>query len=192
MNAKSWPFTKLVMRWFGNGRQALAVVGPSRGTGCSYLCANLAVVFSQLHQRTLLIDADLRNPRQHKVFNLPNNLGLTELLSGRTNEAEILRIESFVDLSVLPAGNTPPNPQELLSQRKFHDVLAILAERFDVILIDTPPAGESSDSQTIAVKTGGALMVVRDGLTRLEGTRNVKNMITGPGCELVGTVINNF
>jgi len=183
--------SQLIMRWFGNGRQALCLTAPSRNTGCSYLAANLAVVFSQLHQKTLLIDADLRTPRLHDIFRVPNKVGLTEILSGRTSQAEIVKVEPFENLSVLTAGNLPPNPQELLSQQKFHDLLAVLAERFDVILIDTPPADENSDSQTVAIKTGGALMVVRDNRTHLKSALRLRDMIMGPGCELVGTVLNN-
>jgi len=111
--------SQLMLRWIDAeaGHKTLAVVSAGRGEGRSFTAANLAVVFSQLGERTLLIDADLRNPRQHQLFNLENRIGLSSVLAGRAELPEtIVRIPGLIDLSVLPAGATPPNPQELLSR----------------------------------------------------------------------------
>ena len=104
--------SQLMMRWFDKAeqRQVLAVVGTARHEGRSYLAANLAVVFSQLGERTLLVDADLRNPRQHELFKIDNNVGLSTVLSERSRDEAIVRITDLVGLFVLPAGPTPPNP----------------------------------------------------------------------------------
>ena len=99
-----------MLRWFDaeTGHKALAVVSPDAGEGRSFIAANLAVVFSQLGERTLLIDADLRNPSQHQLFRLPNKLGLSSILAGRAElEETVTRIPGLIDVSVMPAGATP-------------------------------------------------------------------------------------
>ena len=102
----------------------LTIVGAERGEGRTYLAANLAIVFSQLGERTLLVDADLREPRQHFLFHLENQVGFSTLLAGRSREEAIVRIPDLAGLSVLPAGPTPPNPAraaEPAQLRRVHD-----------------------------------------------------------------------
>lgn len=109
--------TQLMQRWFGLGGRRLAIIAPLKGMGASYVTANLAVVFSQLGQRTLLIDANLHDPRQHEIFGLEKRrTGFTDILAGRGDSATIVRMEDFVSLSILPAGTIPPNPAELLGR----------------------------------------------------------------------------
>jgi len=111
--------SQLMLRWFANGNKSLAIACVNPGEGASLFAANMAVVFSQLGERTLLVDANLRNPSQHKIFNLKGKLGLSDILAERADFEEISKISSFIDLSVLPAGTIPPNPQELLSRSFF-------------------------------------------------------------------------
>src|SRR5450830_1639547 len=111
--------SQLMLRWFARGHKALVVVSINADDGAAIFAANLAVVFSQLGEQTLLVDANLRKPRQHEVFNLTQRQGLSDVLAGRADMGAVTRIESFVDLSVLGAGTLPPNPQELLSRDGF-------------------------------------------------------------------------
>src|SRR5450755_3440224 len=131
--------SQLTHRWFTDvGHKALAVTSPGRGEGRSWLAANLATVFAQIGERTLLIDADMRHPRQHQIFNLGNDIGLSALLTGRAGREIIQRIHPQLRLFVLAAGLAPPNPQELLSGPIFEFVLDRLAGQFSVVIIDTP------------------------------------------------------
>lgn len=184
--------SQLLLRWLDKeaGRQCLAVVGSGRGEGRSFLAANLAVLFAQLGERTLLIDADMRNPGQHKLFRVDNRLGLSAVLSGRAGSEVIKRITPLVGLSVLPAGAQPPNPQELLSRPVFTQLLQRLGEHFDVIIIDTPPAAEYADAQAVAARTGGALMVARKNLSASSMLRDAAASISQAGAVLVGSVLN--
>ncbi len=184
--------TQLLLRWFTPERKVLAIVSPSRGDGRSYLAANLAIVFSQLGERTLLIDADMRDARQHELFGLPNQYGLSALLTGRMNGAGIARVNHFANLSVIPAGATPPNPLELVSRAEFKDVLAHESSNFDVILIDTPAAATSSDAQAIAARAGGALVVAREDRSRVEAISRLTASIQSTHAEIVGCVLNRF
>jgi receptor protein-tyrosine kinase len=138
---------------------ALTSVDP--GDGKSFVCANLAVAFSQLGERTLLIDANLRDPRQHHFFRLRERMGLSGLLAGRAGLSQVRRIQDLPGLSVLPAGASPPNPQELLAGNPFRRLLTELSQHFGVILIDTPAAQTASDVHGVAVRAGAALPWVR-------------------------------
>ncbi len=184
--------SQLMLRWFGASalHQTLAVVSADRGEGRSWIAANLAVVFSQLGERTLLIDADLRNPRQHSLFGIDNSVGLSTLLSGRRAENSIQRIPQLRDLSVLPAGMLPPNPQELLSRPFFDMFLAEIRKQYDVILIDTPAAADNADAQTISARAGSAVLVTQKGISRATRVRRILNDIRETGAQVVGSVIS--
>lgn len=184
--------SQLMLRWFGaeEEQKALAIVSPSAGDGRSWLAANLAVVFSQLGERTLLIDADLRNPHQHTLFGIDNKLGLSAVLSGRGGPDAITRIPSLLDLSVLPAGAIPPNPQELLSRPIFAKLIGECASAFDVILIDTPPATTYADAQMISVRASGALLLAQCNRSRSSQLRRVASDLVQAGTTLVGSVLN--
>lgn len=183
--------SQLMLRWFTAGNKALAMVGTNAGDGASYLAANLAVVFSQLGERTLLIDANLRSPGVSALFNLGGRMGLSDVLADRADLSSVVRIPAFVDLSVLPAGTTPPNPAELLSRNSLVDMLANLGESYDVILLDTPPASDSADFQTVAARAKGAVVTVRKNHTRLNDVAGVKAMLGAAGAEVVGAVVND-
>lgn len=180
---------QLMLRWFSRNK-ALAITSAAATDGASRLTANLAVVFSQLGERTLLIDANLRTPQVSPLFKLANRMGLSDLLADRTDVSAITRIPAFVDLSVLPAGTEAPNPAELLAREKMQDLLLVLAGEYDVILIDTPPATEAADFQAVAARTRGALLVTRKHKTRLNDAAGIKAMITAAGAETVGAVLN--
>lgn len=184
--------SQLMVRWFTGEeeRKTLAIVSPGYGEGRSYLAANLAVVFSQLGEHTLLIDADLRNPRQHELFKLDNNSGLSSILSNRGDVSDIRRIPSFMDLSVLCAGPVPPNPQELLGRPLFSKLLEEMASEFDVIIIDTPAAEEFADVQNIAIRAGSALLLVRAQQTRMSDLRDLAKTLVNSGVVVVGSVLN--
>ena len=184
--------SQLMLRWFADDRKALAIVGSSAGDGASYTAANLAVVFSQLGERTLLIDADLRTPRQHDVFKLHNRQGLSDVLAGKAGLEAIERIPAFIDLSVLPAGTTVPNPQELLGRPALVELLERLGAHYDVILLDTSPAAMGADTQTVTARAGGALMVARKNHTRLNAADALKEQLAAAGAEVVGTVLNEY
>ena len=181
--------SQLLLRWFNERRRALALVGGQPGAGCSRLCANLAVVFSQLGERTLLVDADLRAPRQHQLFRLPSGPGLADWLAGKAGPEVVGRVAGLRDLSVLPAGSGAPNPQELISREAFTDLLDELTRDYEVVLLDTPPAGVAADAQVIAARAGGGLLVLRRHHTRMGDARQQVEAFAAAGVPLVGTAL---
>lgn len=186
--------TQLLLRCFDAvpDRSALAIVSGDRREGRSLVAANLAIVFSQLGERTLLIDGNMRHPRQHELFGLENRNGLSAMLSGRGNREAVQRIPGLANLSVLVSGVMPPNPLELLSRSAFPMLLRDLGKEMDVILIDTPAAAECSDAQAIAVRAGAALIVVRNNTARMRSVRNLAHAVTQAGAAIVGSVLNEF
>ena len=185
--------SQLMLRWFGIGsdRRGLAIVSASPMEGRSYIAANLAIVFSQLGERTLLIDADMRSPRQHHLFNLGRRVGLSDMLVGRAGPEAVVSIPSLQDLSVLPAGAIPPNPQELLGRQEFSRLLQSLGQDFSVIIIDTPSAGECADAHTVAVRAGAALMVARQNKSSVPQISKFAQGLREFGVTLVGSVLND-
>jgi receptor protein-tyrosine kinase len=186
--------SQLVMRWFSTGerRSALAITSAERGDGRSYIAANLAVLFSQLGQRTLLIDADMRNPRQHTLFGIENRSGLSAILSGRAGIADVQRVTAMMDLSVLPAGAMPPNPQELLARSTFPQMLADYTNEYDVILIDTPPDREYADGHIAAARAGAAVVVARKNASHTKSVGNLVDSMKHAGVMVVGAVLNEY
>ncbi len=182
---------QLMLRWFTDVHKTLTLISPSRGEGRSLMAANLAIVFSQLGERTLLIDADLRQPRQHTLFKLQSIYGLADVLAGRADLTAITRIPAFRDLSILPAGTVPPNPVELIS-RNLKKCLHQLQTQFDVILIDTPSAELGIDAQIISSNCGGALLVARQHKTRINDLQMLKDALQETGSQCLGVVLTDF
>ncbi|QNA99323.1 chain length determinant protein tyrosine kinase EpsG [Massilia sp. Se16.2.3] len=184
--------SQLMLRWFARGRRALAVVGADPEDGAALFAANLAVVLSQLGEQTLLVDANLRSPRQQEVFGLKPRQGLSDLLVGRTDLDAIVRVPGFADLSVLPAGTLPPNPQELLSREAFRTLHTLLENRYDVLLYDLAPFGYGADALAVAARAGGVLLAARKDHTRVADVARMAEQLVEAGAEVVGAVVMEF
>ena len=182
--------SQLMLRWFTTGHKALAIVSYNPGDGVSLFAANLAVVFSQLGERTLLIDSNLRYPQQHEIFNIKNKQGLSDVLAGRAGISEVIaRIDAFIDLSVLPAGTPPPNPLELLNRSSFDNINDQLADQFDIILYDTVAFSNGTDALAIAARTDGALLVASKNNTRLNDIHIMNEQLKRTGIEVIGSIL---
>jgi protein-tyrosine kinase len=182
--------SQLQLRWFNEKNNTLAVVAARRRSGCSHLAANLAIAFAQLGQRTLLIDANLRRPSQHALFNGAPGVGLSNLLVGRCELDEVLTpVAPFADLKVIYAGTQPPNPQELLSRAPFRYLLEMASKSFDAIIIDTPPILEFADAQIVAAATGGCLLTTRRHRTRVVDVESAMARFAPTGAAVLGTAI---
>lgn len=186
--------TQLLIRWYNPdaGRRTLAIASACAREGRSFVAANLAVVFSQLGLRTLLIDADFRAPRQQAIFNIPDRFGLSSALSGRSDLSAAAPVSGLTGLAVMPAGPIPPNPLELLSRGGFAALLGKAQAEYDMILIDTPPVTEYADAQSIAYRAGDALLVSRKDQTRLDETERAVREISDASARIVGTLMNAF
>jgi protein-tyrosine kinase len=186
--------SQLMLRWLNTTpRNMLAIASPQPGEGRSWLAANLATAFAQAGQRTLLIDTDLRNPCQHLLFNVENSIGLSALLTGRTEGKEVVhRVHPQLKLFVLPAGLVPPNPQELLMRPIFETVLNRLGQLFGVVVLDTPPATATFDSQIISARAGAAVLLSRRNRTRVSELVATMQSLAETGVHVLGSVVNEY
>lgn len=182
----------LMQRWFANGHGGLAIVGVNTGDGTSLLAANLAIAFSQLGERTLLVDANMRAPRQHAIFRFGQRPGLSDLLAGRTSLDAIAAPEHFPSLAVLTAGTRPPNPHELIHRPAFYALWENLAALYDVILYDAPAFSVASDALSIATRTGGVMIVARRHETGLAAAKSAAARVQRCGATVVGSILNQF
>ena len=172
-------------------RDALAVVSPDAGDGKTYLAANLAVAFSQLGERTLLIDADIRTPRQHALLNVENGAGFTSVLAGFSDTAAAIRPSPAApDLYLMPAGPVPPNPLELLQRRRFAALVREVRHEFVHVLIDTPAAVRGGDCRVIAGRCGAALVVGRRSRSRLAPLEGLLEALGRAQVKVAGVVMN--
>jgi protein-tyrosine kinase len=186
--------TQLLIRWFkpAAGRRTLVIASPGAREGRSFVAANLAVTFSQLGHRTLLIDADFRAPRQQSIFNISDRFGLSSALSGRSDLSAASPVAGLTGLAVMPAGPVPPNPLELLSRGSFAALLAKAQSEYDVVLIDTPPASEYADVQSIVYRAGDAMLISRKDQTRLADTERTVRELSDASGRIVGTLMNSY
>jgi chain length determinant protein tyrosine kinase EpsG len=185
--------SQINFRWDKSpGRKILATISPGRGEGRSWLAANLATVFAQMGMRTLLIDADMRHPRQHLLFNLDNSVGLSALLTGRAGREIVSRVHPQLKLFVLTAGILPPNPQELLGRPVFDVILNLFSSQYDIVILDTPACAEVADAQILCARAGTAIMLARRHHTRHAQLTDAMLNLTQTGVNVVGSVMNEF
>lgn len=182
--------SELLSRWLGAGKNVLAVVSNEPSSGGSFVAANLAASFAQLGENTLLIDADLRTPVQHRIFGLRGRAGLSTILNGRQWTEIIDTIAYFGNLSVLCAGPRPPNPLETLSRTALSVLLDEVRQHYGVVVIDTSAARQGPDARTVAARAGSALLVVRQNEARAVDTEELRVSLSDYGAEIVGAVMS--
>jgi len=171
-------------------QKSIAVLSAERKAGRSYICANLATVFAQLGTRTLLIDADYVEPRQHRLFRLSNRGGLSAILAGRALLDSAQKVPALPLLSVITSGPRPPNPQDLLERPNLARFLRRAEMEYEVILIDTPASAAGSSARLIARAAGAAVQVVRAGRTAASDAERLSQEVAAVGSRMVGVVIN--
>lgn len=178
---------QLLEHWFVAGRSLLAIVSPDSGDGRSRLAAQLAAIFAELGVDTLLIDADLRSPVQHRLFGLPNRDGLADFLDG--GRSRLARRGAH--LTVLVAGKAGADPLELLSRARLKALISEAATRYRVVLIDTPAAARGPDLQMFAALAGGAVVVARKGSADARSLASLKRALARCASRVVATVLND-
>jgi capsular exopolysaccharide synthesis family protein len=166
------------------------VTSANMSEGKSTTVSNLAVAFAQQGKKVLLIDADLRKPTLQYVFNLKNSVGLSSVLSWRSQLADCINNTHIPDLDVITSGQIPPNPSELLGSNSMKSLLTTLKSSYEIILIDSPPLLPVTDAKVLGGIVDGLILVLKSGSTEIEDVKKVKAMIDGISAKILGTILN--
>ncbi len=185
--------TSIVSTAIGQGTRSFVVTAPRRGSGCTYFAANIALAFAQMSMPTLLVDTNLRNPRVAEMFGIERN---TEGLSNTLRRRDLRNVPIINDiiqgLSILTAGDMPPNPQELLSSAQFLALSNNLERRFGVVIYDTAAAMEFADASIVVARVGAAIIVARQHQTTFDDVSTLSRKFRASQCKFLGTVMNAF
>jgi chain length determinant protein tyrosine kinase EpsG len=172
-------------------RRPLAVLSADAGDGRSFVAANLALAFSQLGERTVLVDANLRDPGLHKLLGVPERPSLSTLLCGVPLARPFDRSAQMPSLYVLQAGTPPPNPAELLERPIFKRLMDELQRSFDRVIVDTPPGRGMPDARVVAAACGQAVLVGRKHRSSVARINAMTERIRRVGVDVVGVILNN-
>lgn len=168
----------------------LLVTSPAPEEGKSTTLANLAVSLAQGGRQVILVDCDLRRPRQHELFGVPAEPGLSNAILAKVDAPQL--VATGVDgLSLLPAGAVPPNPADLLGSRRMEAIIANLKTRADLVLFDAPPVIAVTDAALLASKLDGVLLVVSAGRTQRDHAQRAKDLLEKIHIRIVGAVLTN-
>jgi capsular exopolysaccharide synthesis family protein len=174
----------------GQGHKIIQVTSPNVGDGKSTLAANLAVSIAQSGKSVLLIDADFRRPRVHKVFGLKPTSGLASVIMEQAELNDVIQSCGVPGLSVLPCGPIPNNPAELLTQPRLKELLEIMREKFDFVIVDTPPVLAVTDPSVVAPLVDGVIMTVRISKNGRPHAKRAKEILATLGANVLGVVVN--
>lgn len=172
------------------GCRLVLVTSANPGDGKTVVATNLAASLAQAGERVLVVDADIRKPRCHRVFSLRNRVGLTNVLVDSVGVAEAVQETSVEGLFVLTSGPIPPNPAELLESSAADQVLAQVRDEYDHVLVDSPPAGGLADASILASKVDGIILVLNAGETRVDQALDVKESLERAKGRILGVVLN--
>jgi capsular exopolysaccharide synthesis family protein len=181
--------TALLLSSAGHAPRTLLITSSQPAEGKTTTSVNTAISLAQTGASVLIIDADLRRPRVHRIFGLKNNAGLSNYLAGDGELASLIQI-AMPNLYVLPVGPLPPNPAELLGSPKMKTVIETLSANFDYVVIDSPPVSSFADSLILSSLVEGVIIVVKGGVTPREMAQRTKAHLQSVGAKILGIVIN--
>jgi capsular exopolysaccharide synthesis family protein len=164
--------------------------GPQEGKTTT--ATSLAITMAGAGSRVLLVDADMRRPRIHKIFGMENRTGLSSLILGDGTLASVIRQTLVTRLDVLPCGPVPPNPAELLHTVAFQRLLAEMASSYDRVVIDSPPVGVVADAVVVGTQVNGVLVVLRAGKTSRAAARQAVRQLQDVKAPIFGAVLNDL
>ena len=168
-----------------------AVTSYSKGEGKSTVSANLAISFSKMEKKVLLVDCDLRRPNIHNIFKIENQAGLSNVIGKMVEFEEVIHRNVLPNLDILPSGTIPPNPSELLCSPKFTNLIKKLYEEYDYIIFDTPPVGVVIDSLPLVKQSDGVVLVVKHNSTTYPDLKKIIETINRNNGKILGVIVNN-
>jgi len=185
--------TNLIFSLSTCDKKIISVSSSLPGDGKSMIASNISIALSQLDEnKVLLIDADMRKPVQHSLFNVKNNVGISELLGKMKDKEACIQKTSINNLDVIPSGSLPPNPSELLGSEQMEKMLSEFSKEYDYIIIDMPPVNVVSDPLTIGKSIAGMIMVTHYGKTTYDDINEMMRRIQNSDTKVLGFVLNEI
>lgn len=172
--------------------KTIVITSPAPQEGKTFVTINLAGSFAQADKKVLLVDCDLRKPRVHRVFDVNKEPGLIDYLVGDKKLEEIIHQSELKNLSYITSGTIPPNPAEMLDSKHMDDFLTLVREKYDYVIIDSPPIIAVTDAEILAKKVDGAILVVSSEITEYQMMDRAIQLIEHDNTTLIGSVLNNF
>lgn len=182
--------TSLLLSFDSPARKALIFSSPLSKDGKSSIISNLGLALAQAHKRVVIVDSDLRKPRQQEIFNVDYTWGLTHFLSSIVDASEIIRPTAYTNLFVVPSGISPADPLEIMFSEKMKAFINFLKQQFDFVLFDSPPILAVSDALVLGKQVDGLILVVRAGQTPVNALKQARNKIEDHKINCLGVIIN--
>jgi capsular exopolysaccharide synthesis family protein len=176
----------------GEPAKTILITSPSSGDGKTTVASNLAIAIAQAGRRVLLIDADCWHPGQHEVFGLDHATGLTSILRKKAVLADVVRKTDIENLEILPCGEIPSNPAELLDSPALSKLLAEASAKYDQVLIDSPPVVPITDARILAANCGATILVLRAGKSTRQMADDAFEALAAVGAPILGLVVNDI
>lgn len=186
--------TSILLSTAGHAPKSLLITSSLPSEGKTTTATNTAISLAQTGAKVLIIDADMRRPRLHSVFNVGNGEGLSTILSSELNDAEILKViktDEGTKLNLLTSGPIPPNPAELIGSEQMANLLKTLQKHFTHVVVDSPPITSFTDGVLIASMVDGVILVVHSGKSSRQVVRRAKQLLQDVGAKIFGVVLNN-
>jgi capsular exopolysaccharide synthesis family protein len=183
--------TSVLLSSAGRPPKTILVTSSQPGEGKTTTCINTAISLAQLGASVLLIDCDLRKPTVHKVFGVDHVRGLSTYLSRDVAIDELIHKLPIKNLSFVPCGPIPPNPAELISSERMKNLLAEMTQRYDHVLVDSPPLMNVTDPVILSRMVEGVMLVVHGGKSSRDLVRRSRQELLGVGAKIFGVVLNN-
>ncbi len=180
--------TNIMFSLSASDDKIFAVTSFSKGEGKSTASANLAISFSKMEKRVLLVDCDLRRPNVHNIFKVNNSIGLSNVIGKMVNFEEAVKRDVLSNLDILPSGTVPPNPSELMCSGSFVELIEKLKDEYDYIIFDTPPIGVVSDALLLKDLIAGFVIVVRERSSTHGDLRQLLDGVKLAGSKVLGVL----
>lgn len=184
--------TNIQFSSFDKKIQSIMLTSSGPGEGKSTISANLAVVMAETGAKTILVDCDQRKPNLHKIFLTSNESGLSNVLAGKVSFEDAVKQNTVENLDLLTSGIRPPNPAELLGSKKMENFLQQLKEKYEYVILDTPPVVAVTDAQLLSRYVDGCLLVVSSSQVEKEAAVKARDLLTKVGANILGAVLNKL
>ncbi len=172
--------------------RTMVITSPSPQEGKTTTAINLAIVMAEAGGRVLLIDTDMRRPRLHRSFAVPNQQGVSTVILGNTKLEDAIKRTEIPNLDVLPCGPIPPNPSELLHTKRFAQVLEDCKARYEHIILDSPPTSAVTDPAVLGNLADGVILIVKGASTTRDAAAHARRQLVSAKCRLLGVIVNEI